>query len=505
MKPETLNRYTPLFPVPDRSFDRFEKRRVRKERNRRLGALVLALVIAAASTATTIEVFRTAPQRTPADQLTPSTVGQLALAWKAPSNGSLLSPVVSGGVAYVASFGYEYAGGSAKEHVKTGRVYAYPVECAAGGARCQALWYGETKKAATPVVSGDAVYALTSFRNEVGELFSFPVGCATDGSACDPTWTAFVGRSTGSAIVAADGMVYVASTRGVLAFAADCGSGGEVCEPSSRVQTDLPVTSIVVTGDALIVGTSEPFSFSDPTVDRGAIYAFPLSCSDACHPIWVDRSVGQVSQLRVVGSAILVGTNGGQFGHPALRVFPTSCATDGGACKLLWTADLHGVCCPQLSGTPTQAVVADYLGVFAFPLDCRTDGGSCDPTWESDLSGFPYDTPGPLIESGPPVIGDGVVFAEAGLNSGTVYAFGSDCVGSCKPLWTGEITGAAAFDAAVDGDHLLVAGSDGLYAFAPRAGEPPPPGPSKSAPIFYGAIAAAALLVLVIKRRRSEI
>jgi hypothetical protein len=500
---ELVERAVRVLHPPQPSLERLIRRRDRKRRNQRIGTVVMALVIAVVAIGAALSALRERPSPSPASTVHPSNVDQLRVAWKAPSNGTLVAPTVSNGVLYVASYGYQYVGGNAQKHVKTGRVYAYPVRCATGGSRCPPLWYGETKLPAVPFVSGNSVYALTSFRNQQGRLFSFPVGCATDGSACTPTWTAFIGKSTGVVPVVVGNVVYVAGSRGVFAFSTDCGSGGSTCKPLWVARTDLPVAGFASVGNAILAGTRahlDPFS-PGATVDRGAVYAYPTSCSKKCEPIWVDDSVGQVFSLRVAGSVILVGTNGGEFGAPALDVFPTSCATKGGPCHLLWTADLHGVCCTQTVATDTQVFAVDYLGLFAFPIDCRSDGGTCRPTWTSDLSGVLYDTPGPLIESGPPTIGDGVVFVSAGLNSGSVYAFRSDCSGACKPIWTGT-AGTGAYDTIIDGDHLFVAGEDGMYAFAPRAGRPPPPAPSKSAPVFYGVLAAVALVVLLVRARR---
>ncbi len=490
------------FPPPERSFDRLLKRRDRKRRNQRIQAAVLALIIAVVAIGSVISAFRNAERERPANSITPDTVQSLKIAWKAPSNGSLVGPTVSGDVLYVASFGYQYTGGNAQKHVKTGRVYAYPVRCATGGSTCRPLWYGETKHPATPSVSGNSVYALTSFRNQRGVLFSFPVGCASDGSACPPTWTAFIGKSEGVAPLVIGDVVYVTGSRGVSAFATDCGTGGATCKPLWVARTDLPVDALAASGDSILAGTRarlDPFH-PEATADRGAVYAYPASCSRNCEPTWVD-DIGQVFSLRVDGSVILVGTNGGEFGRPPLDVFPTTCATKGGSCHLLWTADLHGVCCTQAAGTDTQVFAEDYRGLFSFPVNCRCDGGTCKPTWTSDLSRALYSSPGPLIEFGPPVVADGVVFVGAGLNSGSVYAFRTDCSGSCPPIWTG-VAGTGAYDVVVDGDHLLVAGEDGLYAFAPRAGRPAPRTPSAGVPIFYGIIAGAAAILLVVRARR---
>jgi hypothetical protein len=83
-----------------------------------------------------------------------------------------------------------------------------------------------------------------------------------------------------------------------------------------------------------------------------------------------------------------------------------------------------------------------------------------------------------------------------------VYAFRSDCSGACKPVWTGT-AGTGAYDTIIDGDHLFVAGADGLYAFAPRAGRPAPPATPNGVPVFYGVLAALIVAVIVIRARRS--
>src|SRR5712691_9378702 len=103
------------FPPPQPSFERLLKRRDRKRRNQRIGAAVLALIIAVVAIGSVISAFRNAERKQPANTITPDTVQSLKLAWKAPSNGTLVGPTVSDDVLYVASYGYQYTGGNAQK------------------------------------------------------------------------------------------------------------------------------------------------------------------------------------------------------------------------------------------------------------------------------------------------------------------------------------------------------------------------------------------------------
>jgi hypothetical protein len=77
MKPETLDRYESLFPPPSGAYDGFLQRRSRKRRNERIGAFVLAFVIAAGSVAAAVAAFHRASEPKPVSTIDPANVAHL--------------------------------------------------------------------------------------------------------------------------------------------------------------------------------------------------------------------------------------------------------------------------------------------------------------------------------------------------------------------------------------------------------------------------------------------
>ena len=90
--------------------------------------------------------------------ISPSTVANLGVAWTGATGRSIeSSPAVATGVVYVGS--------------SDGKLYAYAVGCASGGASCSPLWTGAT---------GDSIYSSPAVANGVvyvgsddGKLYAF--------------------------------------------------------------------------------------------------------------------------------------------------------------------------------------------------------------------------------------------------------------------------------------------------------------------------------------------
>jgi hypothetical protein len=77
MKPETLDRYEGLFAPPGGAYESFLRRRSRKQRNRRIGAFVLAFAVAAGSVAAALGAFHRSSEPKPVNTIDPESVLRL--------------------------------------------------------------------------------------------------------------------------------------------------------------------------------------------------------------------------------------------------------------------------------------------------------------------------------------------------------------------------------------------------------------------------------------------
>jgi outer membrane protein assembly factor BamB len=171
-----------------------------------------------------------------------------------PAGGGAGTPTVADGVVYVNGyFGYG------------GRLYAFPVGCASGGATCQPLWMAATADAVgdSPAVANGVVFVPSGM-----EFFAFAVGCASDGGRCTPLWTATPGARI-SAPTVANGVVYMNGNDGKLrAYAADCASNGGACSPLwSTKAGGLWISPVVANGVVYVYG------------DTLSAYSLPASVS----------------------------------------------------------------------------------------------------------------------------------------------------------------------------------------------------------------------------------
>jgi outer membrane protein assembly factor BamB len=163
-----------------------------------------------------------------------------------------------------------------------------------------------------------------------------------------------------------------------------------------------------------------------------------------------------VSDLRVAWSATTVGDPRGAVGLEGMSVdegtlyvvtprdatisaFPVDCEVADGSCAQRWSGRIpvqrHGGCAPVpcVGVMPAGPTVADGL-VFtgslhhlaAFPVDCV---GTCRPTWSGVI-----DDPDGIVHQA--VVADGVVYA--GTGGGHLYAFPASCEGRCEPLWVSQ-------------------------------------------------------------------
>ncbi len=251
MKPETLDRYESLFAPPGRAYDSFLRRRSRKQRNRRIGAFVLAFVIAAGSVAAALDAFHRSSEPKPVNTIDPASVSRLheiASRLTFPQEGFRMA--TGDGVLVV---------GTSRFRSQRGQLIAYPFPCGDAGVACMPLWRASLDGAGSPVVANGVVYATGRGGRT---LYAFAAHCGSNGRECSPRWTADVG-ATGwvtPPIVVPQGStnrVYVGTERAVLGFDVGCADGGGACSPAWSAAMGQPVRAIASSGGVLFAGTGK--------------------------------------------------------------------------------------------------------------------------------------------------------------------------------------------------------------------------------------------------------
>ncbi len=472
---------------PEHVMEGLYRRRDRKRRNQRVGAMVVSVVIVGALIAIALTAFGDNTEPVPATPpITATNVGSLQEIGLTPTDGLAFRMAVANDVLVVGT-------GQFKRHDDSGGLVAYQLPCGGDAGVCQPLWTARTDGAAIPTIADGVVYA-TGLRGRT--LYAFDIGCASDGSVCAPRW---VGRLDGEAGVprpplAHDGTIYVGTTTGVMAFQARCTAP---CSGRRELTTDQPVRALAADGTILYAGTG---AFGEPAGGGGlggsldgSLYGFDITCG-SCRPSRQD--VGQVWDLAVSQGTLFVGTNGPN----GIVAFDTAClGRPGGTCGPLWTAQTS--CCTQLEVEDGLLIAHDHVdAVYEFPTDCRTDGAGCEPTWASRPAAS-----NPFVDFDRPTI-DGDV-AYVGGQYGTIYAFPTGCSDPCPPAWEG-MGGVQSFDAVAMDTRLYVTAENGLHVFAPGDSQPAAAAASKSnAARFYGAVAligCVVLIVALIRRRRNS-
>ncbi len=401
-------------------FDRLVRRRRRKQRNQRVAAGLVALIVMVGGAWGLFAVSRSLGTGTGAASIDGSNVHRLDVAWTAAVGDTPTPPVVDGNLVFVGS--------------ASGVLYAFDVE---GG---EVAWLGRLRGSilSAPAVSGDEVIVHTTD----GLLAAFPTTCGTRGATCLPTWTARTGDDTGSPPTIAGGMVFVnAGVDRLLAFPASCRADGDVCRPAWRGVVD------VFTGDNPVVAPAVVAGSVWTVLDTSATI-FPASCGTdggLCEPINT-QFAGTMSTGPIVGGdMVFLGSNGGY-----VYGFPADCADP---CSSIWRA---------VADDPTEPAVADGVvyvagapggGLGAVPQGCRSPGTPCAPSWIGDLHGSP---------TSPVVLADGVVYV--GSSDGNLYAFASTCPATgevCAPAAVVRIGSSIAKPAGYGDRALFITALDG--------------------------------------------
>lgn len=289
---------------------------------------------------------------------------------------------------------------------------------------------------------------------DTGALLAFPADCASGGATCPVTRALGVTRGAISSSPAVAGsVVYVGSEDGGLyAFDTTCAPGSRPCEPLWVGRTEGAVTSSPVVADGLVVVGSTD----------GRVYAFSQTCEGPeCAPAWVGRTGGSVRSSPAVQDGVAyVGSEEG-----SLHAFDLDCARDGGTCSPLW----RGRTGAAVRSSPAVASGIVYVGsadgkVHGFPVGCASGGRDCPAIWLGVADG--------PVESSP-VVAEGKVVV--GTMAGSVMAFPVACPDTeagCAPVWTartgGPVRSSPAVGGAAAGGAVVVAGSDDGFLYGYR-------------------------------------
>jgi outer membrane protein assembly factor BamB len=378
--------------------------------------------------------------------LSPSNVSGLSVAWRAATGNYVYSsPAVANGVVYVGS--------------EDGKLYAYAVGCASGGASCPPSWTATTGGSigfSSPAVADGIVYA-GSFD---GKLYAYAVGCNSGGGTCAPLWTATTGNTIDSSPAVANGVVYVGSDDHKLyAYAVGCNSGGGTCTPLWTAATGGAVeSSPAVANGVVYVGSLD-----------GKLYAYAVGCNTGggtCTPLWTATTGNTVySSPAVADGVVYFGS-----GDHKLYAYAVGCNSGGGSCTPLWTAASGN----YIISPPAVANGVVYFGsgdgkLYAYAVGCASGGGACTAIWTGT-------TGGPIQSS--PAVANGVIYIGSGDHNLYAYAVGCNSSGgTCLPLWTAT-TGDSVYSSPAVANGVVYVGSDDgkLYAFSLGGTTPSIPG-----------------------------
>jgi outer membrane protein assembly factor BamB len=410
-------------------FDRLVRRRRRKQRNQRLAAGLVALVVTVAGTWGLVAVSRSLGTPTGAATIDASNVHRLDVAWTAAVGDTPTPPVVGGNLVFVGS--------------GSGVLYALDVD---GG---EVVWLGRLRGSirSAPAVSGDEVIVHTT----AGLLAAFRTTCGTRGATCLPTWTARTGDDAGSPPSIAGGMVYVnTGVDRLLAFPARCRADGDVCRPAWRGVVDVFTGTNAIVAPALVDGSVWTVLDTSATI-------FQASCrtdGGRCEPINAQFTGAMRTGPVVGGDMVFLGSESGY-----VYGFPADCANP---CGSSWRAVASEPTEPAVAGGVVYITGAPGGGLAAISQGCRSAGTPCTPSWTGDLHGSPTSSV---------VVANGVVYA--GSSDGNLYAFPTTCPETgtvCAPAAVVRI-GSSIAKPAVYGDRaLLVTARDGTLRALTVAG-----------------------------------
>jgi hypothetical protein len=350
--------------------------------------------------------------------------------------------------------------------------------------RLELAWSTPSTGAApiTPPASSEEVYVISS------TLRAYSRTCAA--VTCGARWVGDRGGTHEVADVAiGEHLVFIVSDE-LEAFPQDCARGGASCKPiwiSSHRSLGFSSVSVA---DGVVYGQA-----------HSGIWAFPERCSESCRALWHAHVTAFGGRLVSAGGGLVILQD-----ENAVKVFRSSCRSDGGPCHPIWqvanssfgsrpvysdgrvyfTRGLDEVaayparcgrraeCRPKTVWQVPDAIniaVSDgrlYVttgdSVLAFDTACPNQAG-CPALWRT--SPLPSD---PSV----PSMAQGLVFFTAGDR---VYAVPADCGSGgaiCSPVWSERIPGGAGTSLSpptvTDRAVFVVSAGGALYSFEVPAG-----------------------------------
>jgi hypothetical protein len=350
--------------------------------------------------------------------------------------------------------------------------------------RLELAWSTPSTGAApiTPPATSEEVYVIgTTVR-------AYPRTCAA--VTCGPRWVGDRGGTHEVADVAVgDDLVFIVQ-EDVEAFRQDCARGGASCEPIWKsIKQSIGFSSVWV-ADGVVYAQG-----------HSGLWAFPERCSESCRALWHAHMIAYGGRLVSAGGGLAFVQD-----ENTLKVFRSSCRTDGGPCHPIWEVtnssfgsrpvysdgrvyvtrgldevaayrarcDRAGECRPETVWQVPDAVgvaVSDgrlYVttndSVLAFDAACPNRAG-CPPLWRT--------RPLPSDPSVPSVV-QGLAFFTAGDR---VYVVPADCGSGgaiCSPVWSERIPGGAGTSLSpptvTDREVFVVSAGGALYSFEVPAG-----------------------------------
>lgn len=314
-------------------------------------------------------------------------------------SGSVHTPAVVNGVAYIAS--------------SDGNFYAYSTKassanCSGTPVTCKPLWSAPIAGAgsndqSSAVVSGGVVYVAAGY-----ELYAFSAsGCGV--ATCNPLWVSAGSYLDGSSTPAVSGgVIYIGGGSGLYAYSTKAGSpncsGTPVtCKPlwvGNANGVGLSDTAPAVANGVVYLSTSPGY---------GTLYAFSTACpvGSTCNPLWTYTS--STAFLAFSSPAVANGKVYVNATDATLYVFSTSGSQ-------LWTAPVPGGYSGGYGGGSPAPAVANgvvYAGYAGYveassasgTTNCSGTPEVCNPLWT--LAG----PNGGYGDWDAPIVVNGVVYA----------------------------------------------------------------------------------------------
>ena len=164
-----------------------------------------------------------------------------------------------------------------------------------------------------------------------------------------------------------------------------------------------------------------------------------------CQPTWASshRSLG-FSSVWVADGIVYAQA------HSGIWAFPERCSL---SCRALWHAHVTAYGGRLVSAGGGLVFLQDESVLKVFRSSCRSDGGPCHPLWEVAISSF----------GSRPVYSDGRVYVTRGLDEVAAYRARCDRAGECRPETVWQVPDAVGI--AVSDGRLYVTTNDSVLAF----------------------------------------